>query len=96
MYLIKNARHTEKSLKLNELRQYTFLVAPKANKVEIKKQVDELYNVVVTRVNTARYAGKKISRYTRKGTIEGQRSLYKKAVVTLREGDIIDIHKDSL
>ena len=96
MYLIKNIRHTEKSFKLNDLRQYTFIVDAKANKVEIKKQIDDLYNVVAIRVNTAYFAGKRVSRYTRKGVIEGKRSSYKKAIVTLREGDIIDINKDSV
>lgn len=96
MFVIHHPRHTQKSFKLHENRQYTFMVDPRANKVEIKKKIESMYNVVVMNLNTANYRGKRVSRYTRKRVIEGQRPNYKKAIVTLKEGDIIDINKDIL
>ena len=70
--------------------KYGFIVLPEANKLEIKKEIESLYNVTVIDVNTARYAGKRQSRYTRKGLIKGQKNAYKKAIVTLKECDSID------
>ena len=91
MYLIQHARHTEKSFALNKKYQYTFLVAKKANKVEIKKQVSDIYNVIPAAVNTINCTGKRVSRRTRKGVIQGKRPDYKKAIITLHPGDSIDI-----
>ena len=64
-----------------------FIVKPEANKVEIKKEVEGLYNVTVLAVNTVKYAGKRSSRYTKSGLVKGQKNAYKKAIVTLKEGD---------
>ena len=76
------------------LPKYGFIVRPEANKIQIKKEVEELYNVTVLSVNTMRYAGKRSSRYTRKGLIKGQKNAYKKAIVTLKEGDSIDFYSN--
>ena len=65
-------------------------VSPDANKLEIKKAVEELYNVNVVSVNTMNYSGKRKSRYTKSGIINGKQSAFKKAIVTLKEGQTID------
>ena len=69
---------------------YGFRVSPDANKLEIKKAVEELYNVNVVSVNTMNYSGKRKSRYTKSGIINGKQSAFKKAIVTLKEGQTID------
>ncbi|MBN2482499.1 MAG: 50S ribosomal protein L23 [Bacteroidales bacterium] len=76
------------------LRKYGFVVNRKANKVQIKKAVENLYGVTVESVDTMNYAGKQKSRYTRTGLISGKQGAYKKAVVTLRKGDIIDFYSN--
>ena len=76
------------------LRKYGFVVNKKANKVQIKKAVENLYGVTVESVSTMNYAGKRKSRYTRTGLVHGKQSAYKKAVVTLREGDTIDFYSN--
>ena len=65
--------------------QYAFVVKPEANKIEIKKEVEGLYNVTVLSVNTMRYAGKRSQRYTKAGLVKGQKNAFKKAIVTLKE-----------
>lgn len=70
--------------------RFGFIVRPEANKLEIKKEVEALYNVTVVDVNTMNYAGKRSSRYTKAGLINGRTNAYKKAVVTLKDGDTID------
>lgn len=82
---------TEQSERLNA---YGFIVDRKANKVQIKKAVEELYGVTVERVNTMRYGGKSRSRYTRSGILKGKTSAYKKAIVTLAEGETIDFYSN--
>ena len=86
---------TEKMTAITEkLNRFGFIVRPEANKVEIKKEVEALYNVTVVEVNTMRYAGKNKSRYTRSGLINGRTNAYKKAIVTLKEGDTIDFYSN--
>ena len=65
---------------------------PDANKLQIKKEVEDTYNVTVVDVNTCVYAGKNKSRYTRAGLIKGSTNSFKKAVVTLKEGESIDFY----
>ena len=74
--------------------RYGFIVRPEANKIEIKKEIEGLYNVKVVDVNTMRYAGKRSSRYTRAGLIRGRKNAYKKAIVTLKEGEVIDFYSN--
>jgi large subunit ribosomal protein L23 len=76
------------------LKKYGFIVNKKANKVQIKKAVEDLYGVTVDSVNTMFYAGKRKSRFTRTGYVAGRRNAYKKAVITLREGDMIDFYSN--
>ena len=74
--------------------KYGFIVKPDANKYEIKKEVEALYNVTVTDVNTCVYGGKSKNRYTRSGLIKGRANAFKKAIVTLKEGDVIDFYSN--
>ena len=86
---------TEKMTNITEKQNmFGFVVRPDANKIEIKKEVEALYNVTVTDVNTCRYAGKNKSRYTKSGLIKGRTNAFKKAIVTLKEGDVIDFYSN--
>jgi large subunit ribosomal protein L23 len=82
---------TEQSERFN---RYGFVVDRKASKPQIKKAVEDLYNVTVENVNTMVYGGKVKSRYTKGGIITGKTAAYKKAVVTLAEGDSIDFYSN--
>ena len=83
---------TEKQTAITEKmdNRYGFRVSPDANKFEIKKAIEDMYNVTVVDVNTINYSGKKNSRYTKSGIINGKQSAFKKAIVTLKEGETID------
>ena len=86
---------TEKMTKITEKQnKFGFIVRPDANKIEIKKEVEALYNVTVTAVNTCKYAGKSKSRYTKSGLLQGRTNAFKKAIVTLKEGDVIDFYSN--
>ena len=74
--------------------RFGFLVRPEASKLEIKKEVEALYNVNVVGVNTMNYDGKCKSRYTRSGIISGRTNRVKKAIVTLKEGETIDFYSN--
>jgi large subunit ribosomal protein L23 len=74
--------------------RYGFVVDRNATKPQIKKAVEGLYNVRVDSVNTMVYGGKVKSRYTKSGVISGKTSAYKKAIVTLAEGDSIDFYSN--
>jgi len=74
--------------------RYGFLVAKDANKIQIKKAVEELYSVTVDSVNTIRYGGKLKSRNTRSGLLQGRTASVKKAIVTLAEGSKIDFYSN--
>ncbi len=83
---------TEKMSALNESGRYGFVVSRTANKVEIKKEVEKTYGVTVERVNTMIQAGKAKSKFTKSGVIEGKKPTYKKAIVQVAEGEIIDFY----
>ena len=86
---------TEKMNAISEKsNRFGFIVRPEANKLQIKAEVEALYNVTVVDVNTMRYSGKNKSRYTRSGIINGRTNAYKKAIVTLKEGDTIDFYSN--
>jgi large subunit ribosomal protein L23 len=78
----------------DKLRRYAFKVARKANKLEIKKAVEEFYSVNVTDVNTSVVPGKNKTRFTKKGFVQGQKPAYKKAMVTVAEGETIDLYSN--
>lgn len=82
---------TEKMTRISEkYNRFGFRVDPKATKLQIKKAVEQLYGVKVVAVNTMNYSGKNKSRYTKSGMIEGRTAAYKKALVTVKEGETID------
>lgn len=86
---------TEKAEILSEdLNKYSFIVNRKANKVEIRKAIEKMYNVQVESVNTMVMPGKSKNRTTRSGILQGRVPAYKKAVVTLVEGEEIDFFGD--
>lgn len=86
---------TEKATAYSEKNNtYVFSVSPDANKFQIKDLVEKLYNVRVERVNIANYAGKRKQRYTKGGLIRGRRDAFKKAYVTVAEGQQIDYYSN--
>ena len=95
MEILKKPLVTEKMNELSErFSRYGFIVDRNATKPQIKKAVESLYNVKVEKVNTMVYGGKQKSRYTKSGVITGKTAAYKKAVVTLAEGDSIDFYSN--
>jgi large subunit ribosomal protein L23 len=86
---------TEKATAISEKQnRYTFRVSPEANKAQIKNLVQSLYGVKVVDVNTMNYDGKKKSRYTKAGLISGKVAAFKKALVTVAEGETIDFYSN--
>lgn len=85
---------TEKMNAQESSNRYGFIVDKKANKVQIKKAVEEMYGVTVESVNTMRYAGKNKSRYTKSGIIAGKTNGRKKAIITVKEGEKIDFYSN--
>lgn len=86
---------TEKmTLQGDKFNRYGFVVAKSANKLQIRKAVEELYGVTVDSVNTMRYGGKVKTRNTKSGMLVGKTTALKKAVVTLAEGNKIDFYSN--
>lgn len=83
---------TEKVSAMNEKGRYGFIVDKKANKIEIRQAVEKMYGVNVESVNTMNYDGKRKARYTRSRVIEGKKKDFKKAIITLAEGEEIDFY----
>ena len=84
---------TEKlTIQGEKLNRYGFIVDREANKLEIKAAVEQMYNVTVAEVNTVNYHGKRKSRYTKAGMLNGRTNHYKKAYVTLAGEDKIDFY----
>ncbi len=80
---------TEKATTLSEHNKYVFVVALKANKIEVAKAIEAIYGVKPTKVNLSNVSGKKVAR----GKIRGQRKDWRKAVVTLPKGQTIKIYE---
>lgn len=85
--VLKQPRVTEKGTILQALNQYIFEVNLKANKNEVKKAIEELYGVKVVKVNIINFMGKQ----RRYGRIQGRTRAWKKAIITLRQGDTIKL-----
>jgi len=86
---------TEKMTQLGDkLNRYGFRVQKDANKIEIKQAVEAMYDVTVNEVNTLVVAPKKKSRFTKGGVIKGSASAYKKAIITVKDGDKIDFYSN--
>ncbi len=92
--LIKPIVTEKANVQSEDLNRYGFVVDKRANKLQIKKAIEELYGVTVASVNTMRYPGKRKMRYTRAGIITGRTISFKKAIVTLAEGDSIDFYSN--
>jgi len=75
-----------------KLRRYAFKVDRRANKLEIKSAIEQFYGVNVLEVNTLVVPGKNKTRSTKAGIISGVKSGYKKALVTVAEGETIDLY----
>lgn len=78
---------TEKSMEQHADNKYTFLVDLKANKFDIRNAVESMFNVTVTKVTTVRMRGK----VKRRGRVYGKRPDYKKAYVSVKAGDKIEV-----
>ncbi len=78
----------------DKLNRYGFIVDPRANKLQIKAAVEQMYGVAVQEVNTMNYDGKFKSRYTKAGMLQGRTNRFKKAIVTLRGEDKIDFYSN--
>ena len=86
---------TEKANAITEKgNRYTFKVSPEANKFQIKDAVEKLYDVKVVGVSTMNFGGKSKQRYTKSGIIKGRTVAFKKAIVTLAEGQTIDFYSN--
>lgn len=86
---------TEKMTGITEKQnKFGFIVRPAANKLQIKSEVEALYNVNVVAVNTMKYVGKNKARYTKAGLLRGRTNAFKKAIVTLKEGETIDFYSN--
>ncbi|MFA4920488.1 MAG: 50S ribosomal protein L23 [Thermodesulfovibrionales bacterium] len=77
-----------------DLKYYGFIVDKRANKNQIKKAVQDMYGVSVVSVNTMRYGGKEKSRFSRTGVVRGRSSAFKKAIISLIDGDVIDFYSN--
>ena len=88
--ILKRPIVTEKITALQERRQYSFEVTLEANKIEIAKAVEKKFKVSVLSVRTLTVKGKRKTQLTRRGRFEGRTNTWKKAIVTLKEGDKID------
>jgi large subunit ribosomal protein L23 len=95
MSILKRPIITEKMMDFPEkgLPKYGFEVDIKAGKQQIKKEVERVYEVEVENVRTLIVRGKRRSRYSKRGVIKGKSPNYKKAIVTLKEGQEIDFYK---
>lgn len=92
--LVKPILTEKANAQQDSLRRYAFKVNRKANKLEIKKAIEEFYGVNVIDVNTAVVPGKNKTRYTKKGFVKGQKPSYKKAMVTVAVGENIDLYSN--
>lgn len=94
MSVLKKPLVTEKVSAMNEKGKYGFIVDTNANKVEIKKAVEKQYGVTVESVNTMKVMGKFKTRFTKAGVLAGRKPNYKKAIVTLAAGEVIDFYSN--
>lgn len=92
--LIKPIVTEKMTVQGEKLNRYGFVVEKTANKLQIKKAVEDMYSVTVADVNTMRYGGKVKSRFTKAGYLVGRTNSFKKAIITLKEGDKIDFYSN--
>ncbi len=92
--IIKPVLTEKMTVQGENLNRYGFIVNREANKLQIRNAVEQMYNVVVTDVNTMVYMGKAKRRYTKAGLLTGRANNFKKAIVTLKQGDKIDFYSN--
>jgi len=92
MEILKKPLITEKISAMNDRGVYGFIVEKTADKPAIKAAVEKMYGVKVTSVRTMRYAAKPKTRYTKAKVVSGFTSAYKKAIVQVAEGEVIDFY----
>ena len=93
MEILKKPLLTEKVTQLTEkLNRNAFKVDHRANKIEIKAAIEKMYGVNITAVNTMKYVGKLKSRNTKAGAVSGRAATYKKAIISLKDGETIDFY----
>ncbi len=86
---------TEKMNDITEKQnKFGFIVRPEANKLQIKAEIEATYGVNVTGISTMKYAGKNKARYTKAGLVRGRSNAYKKAIVSIKEGESIDFYSN--
>ena len=95
MEILKKPILTEKASLLTEkLNRFAFKVYPRANKLQIKTAIEQMYGVNIQAINTMVVSGKAKNRYTKAGFVSGRSPKYKKAIVTLKEGETIDFYSN--
>ncbi len=86
---------TEKmTAQTEKMNRYGFIVDRRATKPQIRQAVEDLYGVKISAINTMRYGGKLKSRYTKTGLVQGKTNAYKKAIITLNDGEVIDFYSN--
>lgn len=94
MEILKRPIVTEKVSALNERGTYGFIVHRQANKIQIREAIEKAYGVTIESIRTMNYPGKKKSRYTKSRIITGRTSAFKKAIVQVADGDVIDFYSN--
>jgi large subunit ribosomal protein L23 len=94
MSILRKPIITEKTQSLNASGKYTFQVDKDANKIQIASAIEKMYGVTVDKVNTLVQIGKKKSRMTRTKMSSGKTSTFKKAIITLKKGELIDFYAE--
>ncbi|AMQ55864.1 50S ribosomal protein L23 [Algoriphagus sanaruensis] len=92
MDILKQPLITEKISALNEKGVYGFIVEKTADKIEIKNAVEKKYGVNVVSIRTMRYAAKRKTRYTKNKIVSGFTNSFKKAIVQVADGEVIDFY----
>jgi len=86
---------TEKMTGLMEKEnKYGFIVDYKTNKIEIAKAIEKKFDINVVAVNTIRYKGKTKTQFTKRGRFTGKTPRYKKAIISVKEGQTLDLFED--
>ena len=95
MEILKKPILTEKASALTEkLNRFSFKVDHRANKLQIKSAIEQMYGVSIVAVNTMVVSGKSKNRQTKAGLVTGRTPKYKKAIVTMKEGEVIDFYSN--
>lgn len=92
--LIKPVVTEKLSAQGERMNRYGFVVEKRANKLQIRSAIEDMYSVTVVDVNTMIYPAKKKTRMSKSGIVHGTKNAFKKAVVTLKDGDKIDFYSN--